>query len=203
MKKYLNTLTLTALAALSLTSCYRSVRTAADITPGNCWNEKLDWRYGAGDIRIQTTKITCDLMDRWYYKSGWLRENGKPRIIITEIDNRTDCYISTDMIRDIIEGVAIDDGRFTILVGDTQDDQELSALMDRISNDPQYNNTSRLQSNVAIAPQFLGKVRITKAETSDNFYNYQDYRMTITLYDIQTKEAIDSSWDVLTKKVQR
>lgn len=196
--------TLLALSALTtFTGCGRYIRTAQDVTPGNCFNEKLDWRYGAGDIRIQTYKITTDLMDRWYYKSGWLRENGKPRIIITEIDNRTDCYISTDMIRDIIEGVAIDDGRFTVVVGDYRDDQELDALMMRILNDPQYQNSSQLQGGVAIAPQFLGKVRITKAESSDRLYDYQDYRMTITLYDIQTKEAIDSSWDVLTKKVQR
>ncbi len=203
MKSYIQMTLLALIAATSFTSCCRTVRTATDITPGNCWNEKLDWRYGAGDIRIQTTKITCDLMDRWYYKSGWLLENGKPRIIITEIDNRTDCYISTDMIRDIIESSAIDDGRFTVVVGDSQDDMELSAIMNRVSNDPQYQNSSRLQNNVAIAPQFLGKVRITKAVTSDKLYNYEDYRMTITLYDIQTKEAIDSSWDVLTKKVQR
>lgn len=203
MSKKVSYILMTTLALSILTSCNRSVRTAHDITPGNAFNEKLDWRYGAGDIRIQTTKVTKDLMDRWYYKSGWLRENGKPRIVITEIDNRTDAYISTDMIRDIIESVAIDDGRFTVVVGDYQDAQELDYFMDRISHDPQYNNSSKLQANTSIAPQFLGKVRITKAQTADQRYDYQDYRMTITLYDIQTKEAIDSAWDVLSKKVHR
>jgi hypothetical protein len=201
MKKSLIICALAILSAATLTSCNRGVRTAHDITPGNCYSDKLDWRYGAGDIRIQTTKVTSDLMDRWYYKSGWQCENGKPRIIITEIDNRTDTYISTDMIRDIIESIAIDDGRFTVVVGDYRDDQELSALMNRYTNDPQYQNSSKLQSSSAIAPQFLGKIRITKAVTSDRMWDYHDYRMTITLYDIETKEAIDSSWDVLSKKV--
>lgn len=203
MKKAILASLFACTAFTAFSGCGRYIRTAQDVTPGNCFNEKLDYRYGAGDIRIQTYKITSDLMDRWYYKSGWLRENGKPRIIITEIDNRTDCYISTDMIRDIIEGVAIDDGRFTIVVGDYRDDAELNALMMRIQNDPQYQNSTQLQAGCAIAPQFLGKLRITKAQSSDRLYDYQDYRMTITLYDIQTKEAIDSSWDVLTKKVQR
>jgi hypothetical protein len=33
-------------------------------------------------------------------------------------------------------------------------------------------------------------------------FDYEDYRMTVTLYDIETKEAIDSAWDVLSKKVR-
>lgn len=187
----------------SATSCCRSVRTAQDITPGNSRYTKLDWRYGAGDIRIQTTKINSILMDRWFAKTCYNFANGKPRIIVTQIDNRTDCYISTDMIRDIIEGAAIDDGRYTIVVGDLRDEAELNMLMSKISNDPKYCNSSRLQPGMALAPQFLAKVRITKAVTADNCANYEDYRMTVTLYDIETQEAIDSAWDVLSKKVQR
>ncbi len=141
-------------------------------------------------------------MDRWLARTGYNCLNGKPRIIITCIDNRTDHYISTDMIRDIIEGVAIDDGRFTVVVGDSSDEQELDNLMAKITQDPKYANSSRLTPGQATAPQFLAKVRITKAVTSDHFYDYEDYRMTITLYDIETQEAIDSAWDVLTKKVQ-
>src|SRR5947207_730381 len=110
------------------TSCCRNVRTAQDITPGNPRCTKLDWRYGAGDIRIQTTKINSILMDRWFSKTCYNFAYGKPRIIITQIDNRTDCYISTDMIRDIIEGAAIDDGRYTVVVGDLRDEAELNML---------------------------------------------------------------------------
>jgi hypothetical protein len=193
-----------SLLALSLTleSCCRRVRSAQDITPGNSTCEKLDWRYGASDIRIQTTKITRQLMDRWYAKTGWDCQGTKPRIIITEVDNRTDGYISTDMIRDMIEGVAIDDGRYTIVVGDYRDEKELDFMMAKIIHDPKYNNSSRLQPGQATAPQFLGKIRLTKAVTSDCRYDYEDYRMTITLYDIETQEAVDSAWDVLTKKVR-
>lgn len=183
-------------------SCCRGVRTAVDITPGNpC--EKLDWRYGAGDIRIQTTKINRQIFDRWYQKTGYNGQCGKPRVIITEIDNCTDQYIPTDMIRDIIEGVAIDDGRYTVVVGNACDERELDGLMGKIHGHPKYNNPSRLEAGNATAPQFLGKVRITKAVRADRLYTYEDYRMSVTLYDIETQEAIDSAWDVLSKKVCR
>lgn len=189
---------------MAATSCsYRNIRTAEDITPGNISCEKLDWRYGAGDIRIQTTKLNKQLIDRWLEKTGYNIHHFKPRIVITEIDNRTDNYIPTDMIRDIIECVAIEDGRYTVLVGDAHDEHELDQLMNKIMNDPKYGNNSRLQPGNAIAPQFLSKIRITKAVTSDKNYDYEDYRMTITLYDIETQEAIDSAWDVLCKKVRR
>ena len=175
----------------ALTSCNcRRIRTAEDITPGNISCEKLDWRYGAGDIRIQTTKLNKQLMDRWLEKTGYDVHNGKPRIVITEIDNRTDKYIPTDMIRDIIECVAIDDGRYTIVVGDAKDECELDYFMNKILMDPKYANSSRIQPGKVTAPQFLAKIRLTKAITSDRFYDYEDYRMTVTLYDIETKRLL-------------
>ena len=195
-----------AIAALTLTAssgCCRYVRTATDITPGNNFCQKLDWRYGAGDIRIQTLKLNALLMDRWYAQTAYNCQYGKPRIIITEIDNRTDCYISTDMIRDTIESAAIDDGRYTVVVGNACDEHELDKLMSKITCDAKYNNSSRLKPGQATAPQFLAKIRLTKAVTSDNLFDYEDYRMTVTLYDIETQEAIDSAWDVLTKRVRR
>lgn len=197
-------MTTTLLATLlTLTAGCRHVRTAQDVTPGNPRGEKLDWRYGAGDIKIQTAKINKQLMDRWFATTKYDGKLGKPRIIITAVDNRTDSYISTDMIRDIIEGVAIDDGRYTITVGDVRDEAELDRQMDKIINDPKYSNTTRLVPGMAKAPQFLGKIRITKAVNSDNYNDYEDYRMSVTLYDIETQVAVDSAWDVLTKKVRR
>lgn len=162
----------------------------------------MDWRYGAADIRIQTTKITSYLMDKWFARTHWDCALGKPRLIITGIDNCTDCYISTDMIRDIIEGVAVNDGRFIVVVGDAWDERELDVRMDKILNDPKYRNSSQLQDRQAIAPQFLAKIRLTKAVNSDNYFDYEDYRMTVTLYDIETQEVVDSAWDVLSKKVR-
>lgn len=204
INKCLLSLIMFATLVVTTSSCTgRYIRTAQDVTPGNCHNQKLDWRYGAGDIRIQTCKLTRILMDRWFAKSMYESKSIRPRIIISEIDNRTDTYISTDMIRDILEGVAIDDGRFTIVVGDIHDERQLDRLMNKILQDPKYSNNTRLESGLAIAPQFLGKVRITKAVTSDSQYDYEDYRMTVTLYDIETQEAIDSAWDVLTKRVVR
>jgi len=203
IRKSLMTLCLFTALAASSTACGRHIRTATDVTPGNPRGEKMDWRYGATDIRIQTTKLTSQLMDRWISKTGFdCSCAGKPRMIITEIDNRTDCYISTDMVRDIVEGVAVDDGRFTILVGDTRNERELDYLMNKITSDNKYQNSSRLNAGNAIAPQFLAKIRITKAITQDRYYDYEDYRMTVTLYDIETQEVIDSAWDVLSKKVK-
>jgi hypothetical protein len=202
MKKILLFCSLVAIA-LTSSACGRHIRTAEDVTPGNFRNQKLDWRYGAADIRIQTTKLTRELLDRWACKTGYdFSTCGKPRIIITQIDNRTDTYISSDMIRDIFEGAAIDDGRFTVLVGDANDELELDFHMDRITTNPKYSNSSQLTPGLAIAPQFLAKVRITKAVNSDRFYDYEDYRMTVTLYDIETQEAIDSAWDVLQKRIK-
>lgn len=187
---------------LNTASCCRSHRTAVDVTPGN-YREQLDWRYGVADIRIQTTKINRQLMDRWYAKTGYQCIGSKPRIIITQIDNCTDQFIPTDMIRDIIEGVAIDDGRYTIVVGNQADECELDNMMNKILSDPKYSNCSRLRPGLATAPQFLGKIKITKAVRTDCRYKYEEYRFSVTLYDIETQEAIDSAWDVLCKKVSR
>ncbi len=194
-----------ALTALALSSCcYRHVRVAQDVTPGNnTCGEKFDWRYGATDIRVQTCKVTQTLMDRWVIRAGSLCQGEKPRIIITEIDNRTDCYISTDMIRDIFEGVAVDDGRFTVLVGDQQDELELDSVGAKIVTHPKYNDQTRIRFGNVTAPQFLAKVRITKSKTAQPRYELEDYRMQITLYDIETQEIVDSAWDVLQKKVFR
>lgn len=202
MKRLLLTILAVVVMPITFTSCGRHIRTAQDITPGNFRGERLDWRYGAGDIRIQTSKVTAQLMDQWYSRTGCADCNPKPRIIITQIDNRTDCYISTDMIRDVFESVAVDDGRFSVIVGDSRDEQELDCLMTKIQRNPKYSNSSRLQSGQVVAPQFLGKVRITKAMNSDRRYDYEDYRMTVSLYDIETQEIVDSAWDVLSKRVE-
>lgn len=201
MKKHLIKTTIVCAALMSTLSCCRSIRTAEDITPGN-YCQKLDWRYGATDIRIQTTKICSQLMDRWYFKTNYQFECGNPRIIITQIDNCTDQYISTDMIRDIFEEVAINDGRYKVVVGNMDDENELDYLMDKNNYAPKYNNSTRLEFGRATAPQFLAKIRLTKAARADRFYTYEDYRMTVTLYNIETQEAIDSAWDVLQKKVK-
>lgn len=195
---------MTALACTAI-SCNagRNIRTAQDITPGNPVETQLDWRYGANDLRVQTTNINKRLMDRWCEKTQYepMRQ-GKPRIIITDIDNRTDTYIPTDMIRDIFEGVAINDERYSILVADTKDERELDRLMAKISNSPKYANSSKPSASSASVPQFLAKVRITKATTMQPKFDIEDYRMTISLYDVETQEIVDSAWDVLRKKVK-
>ncbi|MDR3624810.1 MAG: hypothetical protein P4L16_06700 [Chlamydiales bacterium] len=192
------------MGTLLTTACHtRHIRTAYDATPGNLQESELDWRYGANDIRIQTTKLTRILMNRWFYKTGYsIATCGKPRIILTEIDNRTDMYISTDMIRDIFEGIAINDGRFIIVVGDKKDEKELDSLMCKQQEAQKYQNPSKLTPCMAITPEFLAKVRITKAITTTPCYDIEDYRMTLTLYDIETQTCIDQAFDILRKHVK-
>jgi|SRR5579883_2134337 len=191
------------LAAAGLAACGRNIRTAEDVTPGHVQETCLDWKYGATDIRIQTEKVTDILMQKWWNVArADLASKGKARIIITGVDNRTDQYISTDMIRDIIEEVAVNDGRFTITVGDLKDEEELDSLLDKGALDPKYRSETRPLLNQATAPQFLAKIRITKAITHQKRFDLEHYRFSITLYDIQSQEAIDSASDTMYKKVK-
>lgn len=193
-----------ALLALSLilAGCGRDIRTAVDVTPGNTKETCLNWKYGATDIRIQTGKITKELVDRWIVRTKYDIAKGKPRIIVTHIDNRTDMVISNDMIRDIIEHAAVDDGRVTMVVGDTKDEQELDTWLKKITKDPKYARKSRVDTNQVQAPQFLAKIRIVKAITEQKRYDIEEYLMTLTLYDLETQEIVDSATDLLRKKVQ-
>lgn len=187
---------------IALTACGRNIRTAQDITPGHEKETSLDWKYGATDIKIQTTHVTRALMNRWWaIAKEDLVSKGKARIIITEVDNRTDQFISTAMVRDIIEEVAIDDGRFSVVVGDALDEKELDRLLEKTLRDPKYDIATRPQTGVAKAPQFLAKIRITKAITHQKSHDLEHYRFSITLYDVETQEAVDSASDTLYKKV--
>jgi len=193
---------LLALSLILLTGCGRNIRTAEDVTPGNTKETCMNWKYGATDIRIQTGKITKELVDRWIAKTKYDITHWKPRIIITHIDNRTDMVISTDMIRDIIEHAAVDDGRVTMVVGDTKNEQELDTWLKKITKDPKYAKKSRVDSNEVQAPQFLAKIRIVKAMTEQKRYDIEEYLMTLTLYDLETQEIVDSATDLLRKKVR-
>jgi hypothetical protein len=188
--------------SLILCGCGRNIRTAQDVTPGNAKETCLSWKYGATDIRIQTGKITKELIDRWIARTQYDLTNGKPRIIVTHVDNRTDMVISNDMIRDIIEHIAVEDGRVTMVVGDSKDEQELDTWLKKITKDPKYAKKSRVDSNEVQAPQFLAKIRIVKAMTEQKRYDIEEYLMTLTLYDVETQQIVDSATDILRKKVQ-
>ncbi|MBJ7449710.1 MAG: hypothetical protein JHC93_05055 [Parachlamydiales bacterium] len=198
--KHKKLIILNVLAALILTGCAHRVRTACDVTPGNAQEHRLDWKYGATDLRIQTTKILSSLMDRW--ECSTRATTCKPCIVITPVDNRTHHIISCDMIRDIFESAAAEDGRFTVVVGDFNDESALDKYMQKIQTQTKYDNDTRLEQNGAIAPQLLAKVRITEAITHQNRFDLEDYRMTVNLFDIQSQELIDSAYDVLSKKVR-
>lgn len=188
--------------SLLLAGCGRNIRTAEDITPGNTKETHLSWKYGATDIRIQTNKLTQELVNRWAERTHYDFATGKPRIIVTHVDNRTDMVISTDMIRDIIEHAAAQDGRITMVVGDTRDEQELDTWLKKIVKDPKYSNKTRVENKQVTAPQFLAKIRLVKAMTEQKRYDIEEYLMTLTLYDLETQEIIDSATDILRKKVQ-
>ena len=110
--------------------------------------------------------------------------------------------ISNDMIRDIIEHSAVEDGRVTMVVGDSKDEHELDTWLKKITKDPKYARKSRVENNAVQAPQFLAKIRIVKAITEQRRYDLEEYLMTLTLYDLETQEIVDSATDVLRKKVQ-
>ncbi len=190
------------LSLVALTACGRNIRTAQDVTPGHEKETRLDWKYGAMDIKIQTSQVTNALMNRWWAVAKEdLASKGKARIIITDVDNRTDQFISTAMIRDVIEEVAVDDGRFSVVVGDSLDEKELDRLLEKSLRDPKYDLATRPQSGVAKAPQFLAKIRLTKAITHQKTHDLEHYRFSITLYDIETQEAVDTASDTLYKKI--
>jgi hypothetical protein len=193
-----------ALLALTLllAGCGRNIRTAEDVTPGNCREKHLSWKYGVTDIRIQTQKITRELVDRWIARTNYDLAKGKPRIIVTQVDNRTDMVISTDMIRDIIEHAAVEDGRISMVVGDTKDEQELDRWLKKILTDQKYSKKSKVDNHEVVAPQFLAKIRLVKAMTEQKRYDIEEYLMTLTLYDLETQEIVDSATDVLRKKVE-
>jgi hypothetical protein len=187
---------------LLLAGCGRNIRTAEDITPGNPKETQMSWKYGATDIRTQTSKLTKTLVDRWAGRTHYDFAQGKPRIIVTHVDNRTDMVISTDMIRDIIEHAAVEDGRVTMVVGDTKDERELDTWLKKILKDPKYSNKSRVENREVQAPQFLAKIRLVKAMTEQRRYDLEEYLMTLTLYDLETQEIVDSATDLLRKKVK-
>ncbi|MBN4066964.1 hypothetical protein JYU14_02655 [Simkania negevensis] len=189
--------------ATVLSGCQRRYPRVEDVTPGNPAATEFGPGYGANEIRVQTDKINKQLMNRWLAKTGYDLQQGQPRIIITQIENLTDQYIPTEMIREIIEGVAINDGRYTVVVGDAKDEKELDALMEKIRNNPKYSNSSRLKPHQATAPQFLAQVKLLKSVSHLPKYDIEDWRMSVTLYDIETGEAIDQAYDVLRKKVYR
>ncbi len=190
------------LLALLLAGCGRNIRTAEDITPGNTKETHMSWKYGATDIRIQTGKLTKELVDRWAQRTHYDFASGKPRIIVTHMDNRTDMVISTDMIRDIIEHTAVEDGRVTMVVGDSKDERELDTWLQKILKDPKYSNKSRVDNREVTAPQFLAKIRLVKAMTEQKRYDIEEYLMTLTLYDLETQQIVDSATDILRKKVK-
>src|SRR5690554_2885782 len=108
------------MAMLLCSGCCRPLYMAEDISRCNPTRASLDWHYGAKDIQIQTGRILSCLLERWYWKTGYNPNNcTKPRFIITEVDNCTDQYLSSEMIRDIFENVAANDGRFTVVVGNS------------------------------------------------------------------------------------
>ncbi len=185
-----------------LCACGRNIRTAQDVTPGHEKQACLDWKYGATDIKIQTAHVTSELMKRWWsVTKEELETKGKARIVITEVDNRTDQVISSAMIRDIIEEVAIDDGRFTVVVGDALDEKELDRLLDKTTKNPKYADATRPKRHNATAPAFDARIRITKAITHQKDHDLEHYRFQIVLYDIETQEAVDSASDTMYKKV--
>ncbi|MBB65571.1 MAG: hypothetical protein CMO81_10970 [Waddliaceae bacterium] len=158
-------------------------------------------RYTADDLCYQSALVAKQLIDRWENQfEKQIDKKEKPRLLINDLDNRTDVPLSHKDVSKYLDLIAAKDGRFTVKLGNTQDEQENDMMMDRYLSDPHYSTDATPDHPNGKAPQFLTKIRLSKAVTSDQVYNYEDYRLSILLYDIETQELIDSAWDVLRKQ---
>ncbi len=107
---------------------------------------------------------------------NWLEgHEGKPLLYIAEVDNRTDWHIDTEMLQDIFTNVAINDGRYDV----TMEEPDTGDI-----------------------PVLRATILLTKKATKLKYFEYEDYIMTITVFDNDNQQKIDSAWDILRKRVE-
>jgi hypothetical protein len=202
MKKYLFVL---ALLPLFIFFSFHKRHIRHSFCQDSCFRKvPLNYRYGANDIFIQTSRLAKTLMDRWFVETKYIpRSTLKPIIQFGTIENKTDSYISLEMIHDIFESVATLDKRFVVVASHSKDENELDLLLKKQIQSEKYSDVTRCIPNQVTAPRFLAKLRITKAKSAGSNFDIEDYRMTMTLYDIETQEIIDQAFDLLRKYTKR
>ncbi len=187
---------------LSFTGCRGKIHTVQDLTGTPRIGERIDWRYNAQDVRLQAKYIMKELVTRWYNNTGYKAiHHVTPHIIFAEIENRSDAFISLEAFQDVLHALSIEDTRYTVEVHNVQNERELNALISKMKENPHYAPTSKVHVDQVLPPQIFAKFYLSHEVSSGNQVEYLDYRMTITFYDFETREPIDSISDTLRKKI--
>jgi hypothetical protein len=192
-------LSLTAiLAALPLSAqCPNCSSGSLLIEPYNYGENAQCWEYGPSVIRAQTITILKPLMDDWYAKNG--ERFDKPRILLTRINNTTGEYIASNEVRAAFQSAADDDGRFTVILEDVADDCEFNRVTNAFDKIQKREDEIRVKEGEKIIPDFFAKIRFKKVEACP----YEEYWMTIALYDVETKALIGSGTNVFRRQLRR
>ena len=159
------------------------ITTSCGVAPAQvepCSSTVVDWRYGASEIRVQAGNASRALMERWFATTGHDCHKIRPRLLIVNFNNETDCYIPQDVVCDAIFRAASDDGRYSMELGATN---------------PRINSWHR--------PTFIGEITLSKELTPGTSCDIEKFRLTIDLYETESKEFIDSAQDILWKKLHK
>lgn len=191
-------LSLTAsITSLSLDAqCPNCSRGDLVIEPYDYGENPQCWEYGPSIIRKQTIAILKPLIDEWYAKNG--ERFDKPRILLTRINNTTGEYIASNEVRAAFQSAADDDGRFTVILEDVVDDCEFKRVTNAFDKIQKSEDEIRVKDGEKIIPDFFAKIRFQKVKACP----FEEYWMTIALYDIETKELIGSGTNVFRRKLR-
>lgn len=154
------------------------------------------WEYGPSVIRAQTVVILKQLIDDWYVKNG--ERFDKPRILLTRINNTTGEYIASNEVRAAFQSAADEDGRFTVILEDVVDNCEFNQVTNAFDKIQKREDEARIKEGEKIIPDFFAKIRFKKVGTSP----YEEYWMTIALYDVETKELIGSGSNIFRRNLK-
>jgi len=182
------------ISASVLTGCSYT-RMFSDYTPVY-FEEVTESPCQPEEIQQQFAFIIGQLLDRLLTDNRYTCQNGKPLFVFTGMENFSDLEISSGMILDIIEEVSIIDGRFITDGKFLKDEEELGSVINKIIRSLKCSSFYRVPDYYKGFPQFLTKITLEKNLHSECCPSYENYCMTVTLYDPYTKEEVDSESNI-------
>jgi hypothetical protein len=142
--------------------------------------------YRTEDLYKQVNWASRQLMNRWFKRTGHeYQREGRPQLIIAEIDNRADTYLPPTIVRAIFQDVAEEDGRYISVP---------SPVVEEGDRSNRYRRP---------APILMATVRLAKNEQRVEDTHHQSYRLSITLFNEGNEQAIDTAWSDLDKSHPR